>query len=510
MSVSLRNYLYQKLSAVNAARYRRMGMTIGENCKISRHAKLDRTFPQGIFIGDNTAISFDAAILTHDFVNGRHVETHIGANCFIGARSVVMPGVRIGDHSIIGVGTIVYADVLANSVVSGNPGRVVEKDIVTGKWGIRDPRFLEQHGITDPRAVVSARTAKPGAVPEVSSADALHSYFPDIDLDRPFADSALDSFALILLRAEIEENEGQQIADETWTAIERPRDLARFVTVPKVSRAHEVTAATAERSHEINMPQMIMGGLSESWLYKEIGDIHWSIIMKSLGVKSRDIADQQGNRLYATFTRIEYSSSIPLSGFLENDRLDFRAAMTRYGAGMFFSSIDVGSSGAQIRFQIMSSFSMFGQRGNNTSLVRGQPTIPSGFAIPPVAELPPFVERYREVRAEADKPAIFTTHYELVPNHDVNGVGLLYFAAYPVITDICMRRYWGADDHWSPVGRDLMYFANSGANATIEFRLVEFEVDGDRASGLSVLVRSDGVRMASVRSKYMRASRSSC
>lgn len=144
----LRTKLYH-LSA-NTRRYfynRVWGMDIGKEVLISRSAKLDRTNPRGIHIGDCTLVSFDAAILTHDFVSNRHLDTWIGSHCFVGARTVIMPGIRIGDHCIIGSGSVVTADVPSNSLVVGNPARVIKSNIVTGRWGIRAPEFLKKEGI---------------------------------------------------------------------------------------------------------------------------------------------------------------------------------------------------------------------------------------------------------------------------------------------------------------------------------------------------------------------------
>lgn len=123
------------------------GMDIGQGVMISRSAKLDRTNPRGIHIGDHTLVSFDAAILTHDFVSNRHLDTWIGTHCFIGARSIVMPGIRIGNHCIIGSGSVVTADIPDNSLAVGNPARILKSNIVTGRWGIRAPEFLRKEGV---------------------------------------------------------------------------------------------------------------------------------------------------------------------------------------------------------------------------------------------------------------------------------------------------------------------------------------------------------------------------
>jgi acetyltransferase-like isoleucine patch superfamily enzyme len=113
------------------------GMDIGRDVRISMGARLDKTNPKGIHIGDFTAITSGAAILTHDFVNRLHTDVHIGRNCFIGYGAIVLPGVRIGDSVIVTGNSVVGRDVPSNSVVMGNPARVVESNIVTGPWGIR-------------------------------------------------------------------------------------------------------------------------------------------------------------------------------------------------------------------------------------------------------------------------------------------------------------------------------------------------------------------------------------
>jgi acetyltransferase-like isoleucine patch superfamily enzyme len=59
----------------------------------------------------------------------------IGKNVWIGANSVILPGVKIGDNSVIGAGSIITEDVPAYSVVAGNPARIIKKyDSKTKQW----------------------------------------------------------------------------------------------------------------------------------------------------------------------------------------------------------------------------------------------------------------------------------------------------------------------------------------------------------------------------------------
>ena len=52
---------------------------------------------------------------------------HIGNNCWIGAAALIMPGVTIGDNTVIGAGSVVTKDIPANVVAVGNPCKVLRE-----------------------------------------------------------------------------------------------------------------------------------------------------------------------------------------------------------------------------------------------------------------------------------------------------------------------------------------------------------------------------------------------
>jgi acetyltransferase-like isoleucine patch superfamily enzyme len=116
------------------------GMDIGEDCMISFSATLDRTNPRGVHIGRSTAVSFGAVILAHDYTRSMSTDTWIGERCQIGAHSFIMPGVTVGDGCIVAPGSVVLKDVPPDSLVAGNPARVIERGIRTGRWGILLPQ----------------------------------------------------------------------------------------------------------------------------------------------------------------------------------------------------------------------------------------------------------------------------------------------------------------------------------------------------------------------------------
>jgi acetyltransferase-like isoleucine patch superfamily enzyme len=119
------------------------GMDIGKDVRISLRARLDFTNPHGVHIGDGTHVAFDSVIFAHDMSRAFHTDTFIGKNCFIGARSIVMPGVRIGDQCIVGSGAVVTKQIPSGSIVAGNPARVLRSGVRTVKWGILADAYAE-------------------------------------------------------------------------------------------------------------------------------------------------------------------------------------------------------------------------------------------------------------------------------------------------------------------------------------------------------------------------------
>lgn len=116
-------------------------MDIHPTAKISLKANLDLTNPSGVHIDQGTYIAFNAVVLAHDMSRLLMLDTFIGKNCFIGAYSIIMPGVRIGDECIVGSGSVVTADVPSHSIVAGNPAKIIRSGVQTRKWGILEEAY---------------------------------------------------------------------------------------------------------------------------------------------------------------------------------------------------------------------------------------------------------------------------------------------------------------------------------------------------------------------------------
>ncbi|HEX5315865.1 MAG TPA: acyltransferase, partial [Candidatus Kapabacteria bacterium] len=120
-----------------------LGMDIHPDTQISLKANLDHTNPRGIHIDQGTLVAFGVVILAHDLSRVLHSDTYIGKNCFIGAHVIILPGVRVGDGSIVATGSVVTKDVEPNSIVAGNPARVIKRNIVTQRWGVLEAAYRE-------------------------------------------------------------------------------------------------------------------------------------------------------------------------------------------------------------------------------------------------------------------------------------------------------------------------------------------------------------------------------
>lgn len=89
-----------------------------------------------IYVGDHTMIGPNVIIATggHPILPPLreqgyqyNLPVHIGRNCWLGAGVIILPGVTIGDNTVVGAGSVVTKDLPANVVAVGNPCRVLRE-----------------------------------------------------------------------------------------------------------------------------------------------------------------------------------------------------------------------------------------------------------------------------------------------------------------------------------------------------------------------------------------------
>ncbi|MDR3465405.1 MAG: acyltransferase [Xanthobacteraceae bacterium] len=112
---------------------RARGVRVGEGCRI--YSLEFSTEPYLISLGDRVGVASGVKFVTHD--GAAHLLRRerpavqflgpiaVGDDCFIGENAILLPGTRLGDGCIVGAGAVVRGEIPANSVVAGNPGRVV-------------------------------------------------------------------------------------------------------------------------------------------------------------------------------------------------------------------------------------------------------------------------------------------------------------------------------------------------------------------------------------------------
>lgn len=110
-------------------------MDIARSASVSVGTHLDKANPKGIHIGEETYLASGARVLAHDYCQRKYGDTFIGRQCFVGTDSLILCGVKIGDHVIVGAGSVVTRDVPSHSIVAGNPARIIRQGIMTTRYG---------------------------------------------------------------------------------------------------------------------------------------------------------------------------------------------------------------------------------------------------------------------------------------------------------------------------------------------------------------------------------------
>jgi acetyltransferase-like isoleucine patch superfamily enzyme len=119
--------------AATIARLRSRGVRIGERCAI--YTEVFSTEPYLVSIGNHVGISGGVKFMTHDgsawLMRDEYPKRQalgtiaVGDNTFIGENSLILCGTSIGANCIIGAGTVVRGQIPDNSLVIGNPGQIV-------------------------------------------------------------------------------------------------------------------------------------------------------------------------------------------------------------------------------------------------------------------------------------------------------------------------------------------------------------------------------------------------
>ncbi len=286
-----------------------------------------------------------------------------------------------------------------------------------------------------------------------------------VDLDVPMDRQGLDSLQLIILRERLETNLAVVFSDDEWMALDTPARVLERVR-SQTTGAAAPGAAWARATLEIGMPLTGRNNLAETPLLQYLGDQRWRHVSDMVGVPSREIVDDAGERLYATFFYVEvaFPPHRPMASFGENDRLTVISSLARYGTSMVdgVSYLVPGSAADDVRYGSVGEAVQAGVPAVRLSnifvrqfvgaqwLKKGRPAHPDFARIPALADPPDSYEATKQAERDGtfEAPGRGWTpmtsgpvqrEYQLVPDRDLNGAGLVYFANYPMFLDICER-----------------------------------------------------------------------
>ena len=112
------------------------GATIGKNCKISSHTFIC----EGVHIEDNVFIGHNVTFINDRFPRATNPdgsvqtdadwkleETFIKKNASIGSSVTILCGITVGEGAIVGAGSVVTKNVAPNTIVAGNPAKLIKK-----------------------------------------------------------------------------------------------------------------------------------------------------------------------------------------------------------------------------------------------------------------------------------------------------------------------------------------------------------------------------------------------
>jgi probable biosynthetic protein (TIGR04098 family) len=199
---------------------------------------------------------------------------------------------------------------------------------------------------------------------------------------------------------------------------------------------------------DVNMPQMAAGGLSENWLFKHCGDLHWRELCRAMATTSSELCSEGGERLYPSFVAISARYTAALATLGENDRLDESIRCLRYGSSFFHGVASLSRPGVRLELEMLTAFVSRTAPGMN-ALRKATPAARFPYRGETLVVQPELLGRSAQLRKRSLEEHRVGSHsfpldrrtplgeltYQPSPYVDFNGANLLYYAAYPSICD---------------------------------------------------------------------------
>lgn len=192
--------------------------------------------------------------------------------------------------------------------------------------------------------------------------------------------------------------------------------------------------------HVLGMAEMGYLGLSEQWLLRRAGDLHWRLIARAMGQRNAVFTCPAGEPLYAAFCASRLHFTAPEAPKL-GGMLELAADLYRVGNGRLASLQRIEVNGDEIGHVILiSTFVGRAEPRSNRSIVRRLPKV---LVVPP--EAPAAIQRMARTASliariagkggSALCPESQSSSILPCPSTDFNAVGLLYFASFAALAE---------------------------------------------------------------------------
>lgn len=225
-------------------------------------------------------------------------------------------------------------------------------------------------------------------------------------------------------------------------------------------------------SHVLGMAEMGFRGLSEQWLMRRAGDLHWRLIARAMGQLDAVFACAEGRPLYAAFCASRLVLDRPGAPRL-GGRLNLSARLFRVGRSRLGSIVTLcDAAGTVGRIALVSAFVGRAEGGGNRSLAR---RAPRALALPSATDAGLDALARGAARTAALlrglRPEGRGLRLTPCPGLDFNAAGLLYFPSFAALADRAEFAAGLAPD--GPLAaRYAVFLGNVEPGETVEVRLV--------------------------------------
>ncbi|MFG1425610.1 Pnap_2097 family protein [Roseixanthobacter glucoisosaccharinicivorans] len=257
----------------------------------------------------------------------------------------------------------------------------------------------------------------------------------------------------------------------------------------------------------LGMPHLAYGGLSETWLLKELGHRHWLLLARGAGREVPDFRDVDGATVYAAFIAVQVTDAT-LGAFREHDSLVLRSRLERISRTQFASRHELLRDGVPMgSVEMTSVFVKRKEKGRNRALARvGLPGFSAPAAKPSLARTAALAATIRAGRfaqhfgfPNSDGESGISLTVRPCPSQDFNGADFLYFASFQAFVDRAEWEALQAPAGLFTVARDMVFHSNVEIGEAVRIAVKAQRVQGDQLLHWCVLTRAaDGARLADI------------